>query len=286
MHGNQRGRPQPIDAGAVLQRLWTPKAKRIFFSTLFLCGIGLWLGFMAPSPVTITPSQQANYEKSLTRAQHVEGYYDAQADLKHAEDVMADTKVWFWRFRKDYRERVELHQPVLDAAVARFKRKQEERYQLIRAAKAEVGIWSPYGVEEVREQFWQTFQEGKDMAKRMTFYDVMFSMFDRREENAGAYIAKWVLRVLSNYTIGMVIAIIRFLFQLGSIIWSYSPNFLSGGLFFAVAAFGAISVVGIFLVLLYTSCLGCCFCMAQQARQQRQHAHYAPPRRVTHQHYQ
>jgi hypothetical protein len=37
-------------------------------------------------------------------------------------------------------------------------------------AKAAVGIWSSYGVAEVRERFWKAYQDGKDLAKRMTFW--------------------------------------------------------------------------------------------------------------------
>ena len=107
------------------------------------------------------------------------------------------------------------------------------------------------------------------MAKRMTFYDMMFSMFDRRDDNAGAFFLKWALRVLTNYTLGMFFAVIRFLFQLGSIVWSYSPNFGSGMLFFAVASFAAVSVIGAFLLLIYASCVGCCLFLGGQARQQR-----------------
>ena len=63
---------------------------------------------------------------------------------------------------------------------------------------------------------------------------------DHHDDNAGAFFLKWALRVLTNYTLGMFFAVIRFLFQLGSIVWSYSPNFGSGMLFFAVASFAAV----------------------------------------------
>ena len=60
----------------------------------------------------------------------------------------------------------------------------------------------------------------------------------------------------------MIVAVITFLFQLGSIVWSYSPNAASGFLFFFVAAFAACSLIGAFILLMYGSCVGCFMFMA------------------------
>jgi hypothetical protein len=259
----------------------SPRAKRMFFIALAVVLTGVGIGAFAPAPRAVDPEGQVRYEGKLMQAQTVEGYMEAEDDLMHEQRSVSDAKVWFWRFRGEHKKRVRAREAVRDKALARFNVKRDERNAIIAAAKKEVGIWSQYAVDETREQFWQTFQEGKDMGKRMTFYDMLFSMFDRRDENAGAFMAKWAIRIVMNYTMGMVVAVVRFLFQLGSIVWSYSPNALSGTLFFAVAAFSALSIIGAFLLLMYASCVGCCLFMAKNGQQRQRRGYQQQPRYIS-----
>ena len=99
----------------------------------------------------------------------------------------------------------------------------------------------------------------------MTFWDMMFSI-GRRDENGGAFIAKWVLRILMNYTMGMVYTLVSFMFQLYGIVSSYTPNFASGVVFYLVAVFSALSIIGAFLFLLYATCIGGFYMLAKNAR--------------------
>jgi len=276
-------------------KMTSPAMKRAATIMGVLVLVGILIGTMAPSPVPMSGKDHVNYESALALAENVPGYNDALGDLTMAQAEVDQAKVWFWRFRSEHRARVNEREVPKARALARFQTKQAERNALVSQAKASVGIWSAYGIEETRAQFWQTFQEGKDMGKRMTFYDMIFSMFNSRDENAGSFFARWAIRILMNYTIGMLVAVVRFLFQLGSIVWSYSPNFLSGSLFFAVAAFSACSLIGAFILLMYASCVGCCLFMSnangeksrrgasapdyqrlqqQQQQQQQQRNHY------------
>jgi hypothetical protein len=237
--------------------LTSPRAKR--FATILLCMtlVGILIGTLAPSPIKMDGKKRSEYQAALVSAENVPGYHEAADDLNYEQGHVDQAKVWFWRFRSEHRKEVYKREEKKSVALARFQKKKNERHELVRQAKASVGIWSPYGIEETREQFWQTFQEGKDMGKRMTFYDMFFSMFNSRNEDGAAFVMRWVIRILMNYTIGMFVAVIRFLFQLGSIVWSYSPNPASGFLFFFVAAFAACSLIGAFVLLMYASCVGC-----------------------------
>lgn len=243
----------------------SPRAKRIGMTILGLTLLGIFLGTVAPSPVSIDDMDKSKYQAALVAAEHVPGYHQALDDLNYEQAHVDEAKVWFWRFRSEHRARVNKREEKKSVALARFTAKQNEKNALVSQAKAAVGIWSPYGIEETKAQFWQTFQEGKDMGKRMTFYDMFFSMFQsNRDENAGAFFARWAIKILMNYTIGMFVSIIRFLFQLGSIVWSYSPNPASGILFFCVAMFSACSLIGAFVLLIWGSCIGIfSFCAKQ-----------------------
>ena len=61
---------------------------------------------------------------------------------------------------------------------------ERERNALVSEAKASVGIWSHYGISEVRERFWKAYQAGKDMAKRMTWWDFILGTGGNRDEEA------------------------------------------------------------------------------------------------------
>ena len=62
-----------------------------------------------------------------------------------------------------------------------------------RRAKALVGVFSDYAVDEAREKFWKSIESGQSFGKRMTFWDAIFSIgSSRRDDSAGAFIMRWV----------------------------------------------------------------------------------------------
>eukprot|EP00949_MAST-11_sp_MAST-11-sp1_P002911 g2911.t1 len=250
------------------------------------CGIfaaiivtGLLIGMYAPAPVNIDADARTNYELSLLKADSVKGLHKAEAAYYDKMDEMQSAKVWFWRFRSEHRAAVARIQPEVEKAKAIYDEKKRQKHQLVLAAKRAVGIWSQYGVDETREQFWRSFQSGKDVAKSMLFYDMLFSMAERNE-NLMEYFVKVAMRAVSNYTLGMVYATISFLWNLGSIIWSYSPNPASGIIFFAVAGFCAMCVIGAFLLMIYATCFGGFMFLRQQASQQRRRYNNGMPQRI------
>merc|ERR1719152_387109 len=129
-----------------------------------------------------------------------------------------------------------------------------ERNALQSEAKAAVGIWSQYGIDEVRERFWKAYESGKDFAKRMTFWDVMFGVGGRgRDEELLGTILRWAGQIMMNFTVGLVSALFSFMFSLVSMLWEYKVSYLSGFLFFAVAMTGASAMVATFIGGMYAT---------------------------------
>ena len=140
-----------------------------------------------------------------------------------------------------------------------------ERDALMSDAKASVGVWSAYGVEEVRGLFWDAYQSGKDFAKRMTWWDVLLGGVGRRDEELWATLLRWLGQVMMNFTIGLFSALVSFAFSLVSMLWAYKASYLSGLLFFAVAMSGATAMVGLFVGGMYATAVGGVYVLAKSA---------------------
>ena len=234
-------------------------------TVISLALVGMYIGGWASAPVKVSPKADTKYNMDLLKADNVPGLDDAREDVIRGKQEVYKTSGWF-----SCDAACQSAKRRLNTAVEKLKPLEDKRYAIIKAAKHEVGVWSKYGVDETREKFWETFQDGKDFAKRMTFWDMMFSI-GRRDENGGAFIAKWVLRILMNYTMGMVYTLVSFMFQLYGIVSSYTPNFASGVVFYLVAVFSALSIIGAFLFLLYATCIGGFYMLAKNARPVNRH---------------
>ncbi|CAK0820578.1 unnamed protein product [Prorocentrum cordatum] len=120
------------------------------------------------------------------------------------------------------------------------------RDQVLSDARREVGIWSSFGVQDVRKSFWDAWKSGKDFAARMTMYDALF-MVGGRDENVTTMVLKLVMQYVVNLSMGLVGAFFYFLHNLYLLIVSYGASFLSGLAFFLLAAVAAMSVVGTYI---------------------------------------
>eukprot|EP00435_Cladocopium_sp_Y103_P024041 s3598_g5.t2 len=121
-------------------------------------------------------------------------------------------------------------------ARAEVKRVQDHRDWVLSEGRREVGIWSSYGVKDIRRSFWSAWQSGKDFASRMTFYDVLFSV-GSREESIYVMIFRWILQYLANLTFGLVGAFGFFLYNMYCLIVSY------GASLYAVVAGGGVMMM-------------------------------------------
>jgi hypothetical protein len=103
-------------------------------------------------------------------------------------------------------------------------------------ARSQVGIWSTFGVQEVRKSFWTSWQSGKDWASRMTMYDAMFAMFRSREESFLQTIIQLVFQYIMNLTLGLCATFCYFIYQVYWLITAYGESFFTGLAFFLTGA--------------------------------------------------
>ena len=173
-----------------------------------------------------------------------------------AQRALDEVHVFGWRWRAPYDRLVPERKRALALATKDFEAAVRERDALMSDAKASVGVWSAYGVEEVRGLFWDAYQSGKDFAKRMTWWDVLLGGVGRRDEELWATLLRWLGQVMMNFTIGLFSALVSFAFSLVSMLWAYKASYLSGLLFFAVAMSGATAMVGLFVGGMYATAVG------------------------------
>lgn len=132
-------------------------------------------------------------------------------------------------------------------------------------AKQTVGLFSEYGVQEVRELFWAQFASGKDFAKRSSWYDLIFMGIGSmgRDESLMEFALRFLMNMLINFTMGLIGALIGFYWYLWGVISSYEPNFLVALSFFMLASTAATSMVVSYLVGLYSAAAGSVFVAAK-----------------------
>lgn len=96
---------------------------------------------------------------------------------------------------------------------------------LVSDAKAAMGVWSEHGLMETRRLFWDSYESGKVFARRQTFYDAVFAViYGRTEEHFLAFILKWLFNTLVNFTVGMSVAVMAFIFKLPGLLWSFQAS--------------------------------------------------------------
>jgi len=77
-----------------------------------------------------------------------------------------------------------------------------------------------------------------------------------RDESMVEYMLKMLIQVLINFSLGLLMALVIFIFGLWSIIKSYQPNPLTAVAFFLSAACAAFAFVSTYLFLVYGAAAG------------------------------
>lgn len=134
-------------------------------------------------------------------------------------------------------------------------------------AKSVAGLWSEVGVGEVTDSFWEYFASGKRFAKRQSMWDAMFMGFRSmsRDESMVEYMLKMLMQILINFSMGLIMALIIFIFGLWSIIKTYQPNPLTGLLFFVTAGCAAFAFVSTYILGLFGAAAGGVYGMVKMA---------------------
>lgn len=109
------------------------------------------------------------------------------------------------------------------AALSEMKDLENERRRREQEAFSIVGIWSDIGIEDTRKLFWNCYEQGKELAKRWTLIDVLFTV-GRRDEELVVFLLRIALAFLSNLTVGLMSGLLIFMWQVWSLIVTYQAS--------------------------------------------------------------
>lgn len=234
--------------GTLASFLASKKPQLITGLTLWV--VGLYICLYATSPVTISSAQEAMFRERLQEAsdENDHALHSALFEVNRMQEELYEVKVWFWRFRPEYRDEVYRVQGYLDQALSRLYAVEAKKAAMEREARGTVGIWSHYGLHDARTLFWSCYERGKDIAKRHTFFDALFTV--GRDDSLVAFALRMAVTFIINSTFGMFAAIMVFMWELWSLLVAYQTSLLSGLLFFGLALLGAVSLVSTYLFLL------------------------------------
>lgn len=148
--------------------------------------------------------------------------------------------------------------------VARVK---QHRDEVLSHARQEVGIWSSFGVQDVRKCFWEAWKSGKEFAMRCTMYDLIF-MFRGKEETIYTILFKLVFQYLFNLTVGLVGAFFFFVYNVYCLIVSYGSSLLSGVAFLLLVIVAGVSILASYLGAVYGAVAGAGMMLMRHAAHQ------------------
>lgn len=226
------------------------KSPRVQFGMVMWL-IGLLFMIWAPGLHTVTPEIKQTYEDMVVTAANMPEYHEAYAQYVEAQSYADEAKVWFWRFREPFRSQVNERQAVAYKWQTKLDQADAVRESKMRQAKAYVGLWSDYGMTEVRSRFWDAFEKGKIFAQQQTFYHMIMRVLASRDEELLSTVLNWIFVALMNFTTGLLGALFYFFFSLVSMVWSYQPDPLSALAFCVLGFVGGASVIASYLFALY-----------------------------------
>ena len=146
--------PYRSSVGAAIAAYKPLRHKKVTMS-IGLWLFGLFVVFLAPPPAATTPESIAAFTAKMVGAnQFLPALEKAELRLLEAELDMAQSQVWFWRFREPYKSEVAAKRPAVAAAQAETRALQKQYRKAVAAAKSELGVWSLAGVEEGRALLW------------------------------------------------------------------------------------------------------------------------------------
>jgi hypothetical protein len=216
--------------------------------------LGLYAVFFAPAPVALTPERVAAYQLRLKEADGLlRDVAAAERHLMEQEFRVREVQPWFWRLRPEARAAVAARRPAADAAREVAAAARGRRAAALRAAKAELGVWSEAGVEESRALLWSSFDSGKVFAQRQTFWDSIFTVLNSRDKDWLYLLLQLLFTAITNYTVGALVAVVVFAFSLPGLLASFAPSWPSALAFFAVSLVGAAAMVATYLAMLYAA---------------------------------
>lgn len=224
--------------------------------------VGLLIAAFAKG-FSVSPEKLDSYQMTLQHAEEVDAkeFNRAIKDYQRHEERYRSLKGWF-----SCDDACQKAKDKMDMAKGEVNRVQKKRDAIITEARQEVGIWSVFGVQDVRDSFWSAWKSGKDFAARYTMMDAMFMMMPgSREESAISMILKIVMQYVMNLTVGLVGAFFFFVYNVYSLVVAYGESFFSGLAFFLLVLVAGTATVGTYLVAIYGTVAGGGLYLVQQA---------------------
>ena len=218
--------------------------KHFVISSLYVVGL---LAALVGSGFNVTEQQRAIYETSLSQATSLTAVELSRLyqELRRNEQLYYESKGWFSCDAVCTR-----HYNRCEAIRLQLNAVKEKRDEVIMKGRQAVGVWSVYGVSDLRNAFWQAWEHGKEAARRMTMLDAVFiglgSMTGSHSDRDNSFILT-LLRILfqfvANLTVGLFTSFIVFVVEAWYIISSYGPSLLSGLSLFLISVVASASVV-------------------------------------------
>eukprot|EP01083_Nonionella_stella_P052602 139523_1 len=204
----------------------------------FLWAVGLLIVSLARGHAVDAPTQK-EFDHAMDEADRIEQTHlnDAYLNQQAQYDRYYRSKGWFScdsYCQTNYQRYLDAKQQLADA--------KKLHDAALSEARSIVGIFSDYAVKDARNVFWGCWKWGKDFAKRISWYDAFFIALDSRNESFGVYVARMVIRVLINFTLGFISALVAFVWQLWWFVRSYRAG-IAGIAFFILGSIAAFSLV-------------------------------------------
>jgi len=235
--------------------------KNPILTSTYLLGIMVILTVGAGTQLSL--DQRKQYDHIMATID-LNAEYDAADRYASAYNAYYHSKGWFSCDSYCQRNKARMEDSRRAADVVRA-----EGYARMSDAKKIAGLFSEIGVGEVKDSFWEKFNSGKRFAKRQSMWDAMFmgirSISRGRDESIVEYGLKILIQVLVNFSLGLLMALVFFVFGLWTVIKSYQPSPLSAVTFFVLSTSAAFAFVTTYLLLLYGAAAGGVYGVAKLA---------------------
>lgn len=219
-------------------------------TSLYVVGLLLCLFF---NGFTVSKVHEKAYEQAIDKIDYnklysvADQYYDAYRQYQQSRG-------WFFSCNKTCQKL----KKISDITYANYQEELRKEREATAVAKSYLGLFSKHGIGETRNLFWNKFAEGRGFAQRQSKWDALFLGMRAigRNESIIEYLLNVLVNLLMNFTVGVFMAVIGFMFSLYSVIVSYQASIVQGLLFFVLASLSAISFAMTWIIGLYMAAAG------------------------------
>lgn len=208
----------------------------------------LWVaGLFAASMfngVEVSERNQMLYNQGMRKADLMRDL-ELEEDTRNARIKYESSRTWSWWLGLDSKQGpvVEMRRRELEPLQYQLNKLSEERNNILKEARAQVGIWSGYGVSMVREHFWDSMEMARGGAARQTKWDAFMMILFDRESTFGEILMRLFVQFFLNLLLYTFFGAIRFMFSVYSVISLFAPSMIEGVAFFLVCGIAAGSVI-------------------------------------------